>query len=83
MTGMNGEQWWNDNLRMSRQTFQSLCEELRPYLQREDTNFRLSVSVEVRIAVTIWKSATISEYRTIAELFGLGRSTVGEIVMDT
>jgi hypothetical protein len=83
VNGIYGERWWNDNLRMSRQTFESLCTELRPYLQRNDTNFRLAVTVEARVAVTIWRLATNSKYRTIAELFGLGRSTVGEIVMDT
>ena len=32
------------------------------------------------MAVTLWKLATNVEYRTLSELFGLGRSTVGEIV---
>ena len=41
------------------------------------------MSVEVRVAVTIWKLATTVEYRTLAALFGLGRSTVGQIVIDT
>ena len=35
------------------------------------------------MAVTIWKLAINIEYRTIATLFGLGRATVGEIVIDT
>ena len=83
VSGNYGERWWNNNLRMSQQTFESLCTELRPYLQREDTNFRLAVSVEARVAVTIWRLATNSEYRTITQLFGLGRSTVAEIVIDT
>ena len=39
--------------------------------------------MEARVAVTVWKLATNIEYRTIAALFGLGRSTVGEIVLDT
>ena len=42
-----------------------------------------SVSVEVRVAVTIWKLATNVEYRTLSAVFGLGRSTVGEIVVET
>ena len=35
------------------------------------------------MAVTLWKLATNVEYRTLSELFGLGRSTVGEIVIET
>lgn len=47
------------------------------------TRFQLSVSVEERVAITIWKLATNTEYRTLAGLFGLGRSTVGKIVVET
>ena len=47
------------------------------------TNFRSPVSVEERVAVTIWKLATNIEYRTLSSLFGLGRSTVGKIVVET
>ena len=36
--------------------------------------------VEERVAVTIWRLATNIEYRTLA---ALGRSTVGEIVVET
>lgn len=33
--------------------------------------------------MTIWKLATNVEYRTLSSLFGIGRSTVGEIVVET
>lgn len=83
MAGVYGEDWWRQNLRMTRDTFEILCTELRSHLERQVTVFREPVCVEVRIAVTIWRLATNVEYRTIAGLFGLGRSTVGEIVLDT
>ena len=47
------------------------------------TRFRQPISVEARLALTIWRLGTNVEYRTIAGLFGLGTSTVGEIVVDT
>ena len=40
-------------------------------------------SMKVRVAVTVRRLATNTEYRTIATLLGLGRSTVGEIVPRT
>ena len=43
----------------------------------------MPVSVEQRVAVTIWKLATTIEYHTLSVLFGLGRSTVGQIVIET
>ena len=39
--------------------------------------------MEARVAVTVWRLATNIEYCTIGALFGLGRSTVGGIVIDT
>ena len=49
----------------------------------QETHLRSPVSVEARVAVTIWKLATNIEYRTLSEMFGLGRSTVGVIVVET
>ena len=71
------------NLRMKRLTFVALCSELRPYLRKRISRFRLPVPVDQRIAVTLWRLATNVEYRTIAALFGLGISTVCSIVLKT
>lgn len=83
MDGLYGDAWWRENLRMSRETFKMVCDELRPHIERQTTVFRQAISVEARVAMTIWRLATNVEYRTIASLFGVGRSTVGEIVLDT
>ena len=50
---------------MTHDTFDILCGELWPYLERE--NFCQPVSVEARVALTIWSLATNVEYRTIAQ----------------
>ena len=78
--GLYGESWWRENVRMS--NFEFVCNELRPFVQRQVTRLREPISVEVRVAVTLWRLATNAEYRTIAVLFGLGRSTVCEIVLE-
>ena len=39
--------------------------------------------MEERVAITLWKLATNVECTTLSALFGLGRLTVGEIVLDT
>ena len=83
MNGVYGEGWWRENLRMTRNTFEIVCNELKPYIEREVTRFRHPVPVKARVAITIWRLGTNIEYRTIAALFGLGRSTVCEIVLDT
>ena len=67
---------------MSRDTFHIICNELCPYIQKESTNMRSPVTVEERVAVTVWKLATNIEYRSLASLFGLGRS-IRNIVLET
>ena len=60
-----------------------LCHTSLCILLLQVTQLRKPVSVEERVAVTIWKLATNIEYRTLASLFGLGRSTVGKIIVET
>ena len=74
---------WIENFRMSRETFGYLCDKLRPSISRQTTKLRRAVSTEKRVAITLWCLATPSEYRTIAHLFGVGRSTVCTVVQET
>ncbi|XP_032064807.1 protein ANTAGONIST OF LIKE HETEROCHROMATIN PROTEIN 1-like [Thamnophis elegans] len=73
---------WQENFRMSRQTFMELCDRLRPVLERQTTNMRAPITVEKQLAIAIWKLATPDSYRSVAECFGVGRSTVSRIVME-
>jgi len=77
------ERDWVENFRMSKETFTYLCQQLSSRLGRKDTHLRNAISVEKRVAVTLWCLATPCEYRTIAHLFGIARSTVCEIVQET
>lgn len=74
---------WIENFRISKATFEYLCNEIRPHIRRQNTRFRECVSEEHRLAITLWCLATTSEYRTIGHLFGVARSTVCVIVHDT
>lgn len=68
---------------MSRQTFDYLCQRLYPILNKKNTVMRRSISVQQQVAITLWCLATPTEYRTIAHLFGVARSTACEIVHNT
>ena len=48
-----------------------------------NTCLRQPISVQARVAITLWRLATNNEYRTLSELFGVRRSTVGEIMLET
>ena len=69
------EQQWKENFRISRATFHFLCTQLRSHLQRKHL-VQMPLSVEERVAITLWRLGTTIEYRTLGHLFGVGLSTV-------
>ncbi|KAK7926068.1 hypothetical protein WMY93_008378 [Mugilogobius chulae] len=60
---------------MTKTSFLHLCDILRPYLTRQNTRFRRTLPVELRVGVCLWRLATNLEYRSISHLFGVGIST--------
>ena len=74
---------WLENFHMCKETFLYICNKLSSALRKTDTVLQRSLSVERRVAVALWCLATPTEYRTIAHLFGIARSTVFEIVHNT
>ena len=71
---------WLENFRMSKATFDYLCNRLKPVIEKKDTQLRKAISVRHRLAITLWTLATSCEYRTVGHLFGVARSTVCIIV---
>ncbi|KAK9708083.1 hypothetical protein QE152_g27453 [Popillia japonica] len=61
--------------------FNKLVQDLY-YLEAQDTNMRCAVPLRKRIAVALYALSSSAEFRTVASLFGIGRTTVGEIVRD-
>ncbi|XP_053699028.1 uncharacterized protein LOC128745998, partial [Sabethes cyaneus] len=45
------------------------------HLRKDDTCWRLAISLEKRIAVVLHSRGSSAEYRTIGSLFGIGRTT--------
>ncbi len=79
LSGVYGESWWRDNLRITRENLCLFVINLRD----KQLEVREPIDVETRVAVTIWWLGTNIEYRSLAALFGLDRSTVGELINDT
>ncbi|KAI8481565.1 hypothetical protein Bbelb_406650 [Branchiostoma belcheri] len=74
---------WQENFRVSRLTFDYLCDQLRARLQRRrKMKWRIPVPVEKRVAVALWYFATGCGYRTLGHLFGVAKSTVCEFVYE-
>ena len=59
---------WMQNFRMSKQSFQYLCDQLKGVLEKQTTRLRKPLAVEQRVAITVWILATTSEYRTVTHL---------------
>ena len=53
---------FKDNIRLSRATFVYLCSQLAPCLQKHHC-VREPLSVELRVAVTLWRLGSNAEYR--------------------
>ncbi|KAM7163614.1 uncharacterized protein RBU57_007827 [Macrochelys suwanniensis] len=68
---------WLQNFWMRKATFLELCAELAPALWRRDTQMRAAFSVEKCVAIAVWKLATPDCYRSVANQFGVRKSTVG------
>ena len=67
---------WLANFRMSRDTYVYLCEQLRSSITKHDTTMRKAITVEKRVALTLWFLATGVDYRTVSHLFGVSKSSV-------
>ena len=59
---------------MSGESFQNLVRLVSPALIKRDTQFR-RVIVEKRVAFEIWRLSTGNSFRSIANVFAVGKST--------
>lgn len=68
--------------RMSRPTFDLICEQLAGAVAKEDTMLRAAIPVQQRVAVCIWRLATGEPLRLVSKRFGLGISTCHKMVLE-
>lgn len=69
---------FRENFRVNRCTFNyilSVCEGMK----RQDTVMRKAISLDKRVAIALYRLATSAEDRTVANLFGVSRSSVNLI----
>ncbi|XP_047189143.1 protein ALP1-like [Scophthalmus maximus] len=77
--GFDDEQW-KAQFRVSRATFDHLLQLIGPAIKRRKTNYRVPIEPRRRLAITMWWLARSGEYRSIADMFGVGIATVCTIV---
>lgn len=76
------EDWWKENFRISRRTFEYIVRVVGPDLAKRDTRLRQSIPVNKRVAVALWRLATGDTYRSTGLQFGIGRCTAMLITHD-
>ena len=69
-----------ENFKMSERSFYILCEELRPYIQKQTTRFRKLISVEKQVASTLYYLSDEGRLKKVANAFGIGKSTAFRII---
>ncbi|KAJ9539864.1 hypothetical protein OSB04_026370 [Centaurea solstitialis] len=68
--------------RMTKSTFNMICDELTPVFVKKDTMLQLAISVRQRVAVCLYRLATADPLRTVSNRFGLGISTCHKLVLE-
>ena len=80
MKGVTIDEEWKENFRMSKSSFYNLCDELRPYVEKETTIMRSPINVEKRVGMTLYYLSDEGRIRKTANAFGVSRSSVSVIV---
>ncbi|XP_062091078.1 protein ALP1-like [Humulus lupulus] len=70
------------DFRMSKATFEMICEELDSSVMKKNTMLRDAIPVRQRVAVCIWRLATGEPLRLVSKRFGLGISTCHKLVLE-
>ena len=55
---------WKEHFRVTRPTFEYICNLVRPDLQKQQTRMRTPVSVEERVGLALWRIATGNSFRS-------------------
>ncbi|CAA0842117.1 Unknown protein [Striga hermonthica] len=76
------EEQFKRDFRMSRATFDMICDELESTVTKKDTMLRQAIPVRQRVAVCVWRLATGEALREVSKRFGLGISTCHKLVLE-
>lgn len=83
--GLSGEirSSFTNYLRMSSEDFESLLQLVGPAIQKKNTNFRNSISITERLAVTLRFLATGDSYHSLMYQTRISKQSISQIVPET
>ena len=82
LLGSYNVKMFKDRVRVNKPTFIYLCHLLGPVLSKKNTKFRLCILIECRISLTLHRLATGDTLHTLADLYGISKSSASIIVRE-
>ena len=76
------QEFWQREFRPQTETFGYIVNLLRPRIEKQNTFWREVITVEKRIAVTVWSLSTGNSYRTTSKVFGISLSTACKLLVE-
>jgi hypothetical protein len=73
---------WIEQFRMDKPSVAEICHKLRATIEKNDTNYRLAIPVEIRVFCCLYKLAHAVNMLSYSELFAIGHSTVGLVIRE-
>ena len=71
---------WKKNVCKSKPNFMKLCDQLRPYIEKETTRFRKPLSVKKTFAITLYYITDEERMQKVANAFGIAKCAVSVVV---
>ena len=57
-----------------------LCDELRPYIEKQTTQMKEPISVKTQVGITLYYLSDEGRYRKVANAFGVSKSSISMTV---
>ena len=74
------QELWKNEFRLLPSTFYFIVNLVEADMRKEDTYFRKTISIQKRVACTLWRLSTGNSCRVVSNVFRVGRSTISQIV---
>ena len=76
------QELWKNEFRMLPSTSDFIVNLVEAGMRKEDPYFRKTISIQKRVPCALWQLSTGNSYRVVSKVFGVGRSTVSQIVKE-
>ena len=76
------QELWKNEFRMLPSTSDFIVNLVEADMRKEDTYFRKTISIQKPVPCALWRLSTGNSCRVVSKVFGVGRSTVSQIVKE-